>query len=664
MSTLRQESTSALSPMTQSSCLDPLDIDNYLNLEQAYFPSPSGSSSSSSSSSSLSRGKTVASSETFLSNPNNTLLPQNNFQPTFSGPSHQYELFKQQTGIPSGALANTLAVNPPNSFALSGYQQDFGAPFGDGFALNGTDEIFDFNTFSSHNPSFSTSVDLDMFDSSTHDLLSLDTSTQSSNDDCVDPNAIGGQEEMSPLTTPVQSSVGRLWPGMHQQQAVAKAQAQQKQQLQQQQQRQQQQKAKQQPPVTAPTQTRQPAPRTAGSSNRPPTDPIVEERISRLLSQMRQNSENSSNNDTTTSNANGASHLSRSRKDEEDMDEDERLLASEEGKKLSSKERRQLRNKVSARAFRSRRKGTATYSPNFSVRSLILLLEYIGQLEGEIAGKVKESDDLRAENEALKAENTRLTDLTRMLLSSSAFSSFLNELSSSGVPNASTPAVTSSQTSAASQNQAKPSPPKDANPYQQTQNQLNNVTHVGMTMIPEDTMDFSVFDSTSNAWASNMDFGFTNAAVFSVMELPQGPAVDSIDTGILSGKSSNSVGFYSGEDAKDDAPVLEHMPVIEEKHSTPQNSGESTADAEFDDSDPAFALFADSPSTIKNPPQDEYQIFGEIELEKAVARLDLVVNDGSDEDGVVSSRTMARFESICASLDAASERISAVTLHL
>jgi hypothetical protein len=45
------------------------------------------------------------------------------------------------------------------------------------------------------------------------------------------------------------------------------------------------------------------------------------------------------------------------RKDEEEMDEDERLLASEEGKKLSSKERRQLRNKVSARAFRSRRKG-------------------------------------------------------------------------------------------------------------------------------------------------------------------------------------------------------------------------------------------------------------------------------------------------------------------
>jgi hypothetical protein len=42
---------------------------------------------------------------------------------------------------------------------------------------------------------------------------------------------------------------------------------------------------------------------------------------------------------------------------EDDIDEDSKLLFSEEGKKLSSKERRQLRNKVSARNFRVRRKG-------------------------------------------------------------------------------------------------------------------------------------------------------------------------------------------------------------------------------------------------------------------------------------------------------------------
>ncbi len=54
--------------------------------------------------------------------------------------------------------------------------------------------------------------------------------------------------------------------------------------------------------------------------------------------------------------------LPRIKKDEDDMDEDERLLASDAGKKLTSKERRQLRNKVSARAFRSRRKGKSPFS--------------------------------------------------------------------------------------------------------------------------------------------------------------------------------------------------------------------------------------------------------------------------------------------------------------
>jgi len=42
-------------------------------------------------------------------------------------------------------------------------------------------------------------------------------------------------------------------------------------------------------------------------------------------------------------------------------DEDEKILASEEGKRLNSKERRQLRNKVSARNFRVRRKGTSLF---------------------------------------------------------------------------------------------------------------------------------------------------------------------------------------------------------------------------------------------------------------------------------------------------------------
>lgn len=86
-----------------------------------------------------------------------------------------------------------------------------------------------------------------------------------------------------------------------------------------------------------------------------PEDPMVQARISRLLAEMRQRSLSGASDEGEAMQSNAAAN--RFKKDDDEMDEDERLLASEEGKKLSSKQRRQLRNKVSARAFRSRRKG-------------------------------------------------------------------------------------------------------------------------------------------------------------------------------------------------------------------------------------------------------------------------------------------------------------------
>jgi ribonuclease Z len=144
-----------------------------------------------------------------------------------------------------------------------------------------------------------------------------------------------------------------MYPGMHTQQAALAKQRQQQeiQRQQQQQQMNQTPSLPQQAPASA-GHRRDSSQRTNGSTKA--TDPMVEERISRLLNQMRHGSMGSNDNDTLN---NSQSHFPRSKKPEEDMDEDERLLASEEGKKLSSKERRQLRNKVSARAFRSRRKG-------------------------------------------------------------------------------------------------------------------------------------------------------------------------------------------------------------------------------------------------------------------------------------------------------------------
>ena len=323
----------------QESSIDPLDIDRYIDFDQAIYPSPSRSSS---------RGKAIATPEFHVETPSNTFVPsQSSTQPTFSGPSHQYGLHKQQTGIPLGSLANTLAVNQPNVFGSGGFQQGYVPPTDGYFGMSTTDDIFDFNTLPSHNPSFSSSTDMDMdFDSPVSDLFTPAVK-QSLSNDFVDPSIISGNEDLSPASTPIQSNVGRLWPGMHQQQAaLAKAQAQQKKQ---------QAKAVQ---IQVPPPQRHAASKAPSSSSRPAVDPVVEERISRLLNQMRQNSVASSQDDAPTTTATtGSGHLARQRKDEEDMDEDERLLASEEGKKLSSKERRQLRNKVSARAFRSRRKG-------------------------------------------------------------------------------------------------------------------------------------------------------------------------------------------------------------------------------------------------------------------------------------------------------------------
>lgn len=215
----------------------------------------------------------------------------------FAGPSHEYDRFPQQTGVVAGDVRNLDHLNTRFQEGFPGFD-------------SGIDEA-----------SLAGNWDIDSD-------LNMDGSQPAMyNNKFVDPSYIEGEEP--------QSNVGRLWPGMHQQAALAKAQ-------------------------------QAPQFQTKGKA-RAGSDPHTEESISRLLSQMRQHGSLSSVPEEDGSVSNGfmpsISNMARLRKEEEDMDEDERLLASEEGKKLSSKERRQLRNKVSARAFRSRRKGMYTSKP-------------------------------------------------------------------------------------------------------------------------------------------------------------------------------------------------------------------------------------------------------------------------------------------------------------
>ena len=203
-------------------------------------------------------------------------------------------------------------------------------------AMNTNDNL----GFGSYDAFNTTDMDLDF---GTAPLLTQNI--ESFNADFIDPSAIG-----EPESPQVQQPPKRAYPGMHKHQAaLAKAQAEEKQHLAQTQ------RAKQ----GSGSVIRPSGGRSSGSNGRAPSDDVTNATISQLLQQMRHKSVSSSNGDDAgTLNANGnLSHGSKFKKDEEDMDEDERLLASEEGKKLSSKERRQLRNKVSARAFRSRRKG-------------------------------------------------------------------------------------------------------------------------------------------------------------------------------------------------------------------------------------------------------------------------------------------------------------------
>ena len=332
--------TFKLEPVTEPSplggCFDP---DSFINYDQTVVPTPSISPLSA-------RSKSVGTPTSSSSNQTSQYPIQATQQ--FAGPSHQYEQYRQQAGLPVGALANTFALNQVDQFSYGRSQQFYGTmPPSDGYFGMGMNTGDDYLDFGSAPGLGSSSIDMDLDfnnNSPTSDLPVLNSSF-------VNPAAIGGQES-TPQSLPSQPHPGRVWPGMHQQQAaLAKAQAEAQQQQQQQR-------------ILA-TQKALPSAHSrhasrSGSTAKPPIDPIVEESISRLLNQMRHSSVASSNDDdATTPTGNGTlSNSARLRKDEEDMDEDERLLASEEGKKLSSKERRQLRNKVSARAFRSRRKGT------------------------------------------------------------------------------------------------------------------------------------------------------------------------------------------------------------------------------------------------------------------------------------------------------------------
>merc|ERR1712169_55326 len=155
-------------------------------------------------------------------------MPSTNTQ-TLSGPSHNYDMYRQQTGFVPGALATTMAVNQSNN---TGYQ-DFGSL--DYLSnLSPENDIFDFNTAPSQPNMGDSQIEMD-FESPNETQNFFST---------INPSNIEQETNLSPPTT---GSVGRLWPGAHSQAAMAKANQQRQQQQMMQQQQQQQARQSQQP---------------------------------------------------------------------------------------------------------------------------------------------------------------------------------------------------------------------------------------------------------------------------------------------------------------------------------------------------------------------------------------------------------------------------------
>lgn len=317
------------SPMPMNTTYDQ-DLDSFINFDQLAYTSaeaarPKVALASQSSGTGTEYSASDVRSTSFASSGQSPLA--------FPAPSHHYEEHRQQTGLPPGALSMTFNQVPQMNFSNGGQAYPMN---GDVFPtqMKREETSFDFNTAPVRNPS-EMDVESDGLPNAPYFFQAGAGKNQ-----YVDPNALGGHElaQAGPST-----QVGRMYPGMHQQQAaMAKAQQQRQHNDMIRQQQMQQRRVEEVPNAAAPRGTRQP-------------DPVVEERISRLLQQMRANAVAAG--ETSPSPSSVLPHMAKAKKDEADMDEDERLLASEEGKKLSSKERRQLRNKVSARAFRSRRKG-------------------------------------------------------------------------------------------------------------------------------------------------------------------------------------------------------------------------------------------------------------------------------------------------------------------
>lgn len=124
----------------------------------------------------------------------------------------------------------------------------------------------------------------------------------------------------------------------------------------------------------------------------------------------------------------------------------------------------------------------------------------------------------------------------------------------------------------------------------------NDITHVGMTMVPETNLDLSMLNLGRDQWSpsNSQDFSFS-PQVYAVLALPEEPV---FSANVLSGKNDE----FISESTKSAAPIIpERFPSSVEAKPVGPSIPQFTAEER---EDPSFALYVDvaTPAPAKASP--------------------------------------------------------------
>lgn len=257
-------------------------------------------------------------------------------------------------------------------------------------------------------------------------------------------------------------------------------------------------------------------------------------------------------------------------------------------------------------------------------------------------------------------QNAQLTQLTQTLLRHPAFSTFLEDMSND--PSILAPPQQQSQ----EQNpmpQEESQKPKDVDPYQvaKQEAQQNDSVQIGMSMIPESNLNFSMLNLGGNQWPTG-PFQYQQPRVFSVLEVPEGPSILDLSVKALSGKASES---DESEYAPEWSPKMQLPSLKDVPSQVPNEKQDSTPviDESAIKDDPTFALYLDSPMPFTASPSctlEEAARFLENSLSgKSPVHYRMVVTRQDNE-----SPSFQSIDRLFAAEDSTVERVRAMTHDL